>query len=371
MLTMIKQNWQRVLLAIIILVICSLNKPASSAEFKVGQIAIVIKDNVEFKEGDKVVNKASIGQVIEVGQYNKGWIWVLSSKGWIHEKNVLDLKTIVAQKTESIKKKPTPLDYHLRGIAYHHLKKHDEAISDLSVALKSDPKNYAILVNRGNTYWVMGKNDLAIADFSSAIKLNNKNAVMYHNRGVIYTIEKKYDLAISDINKALELDSKYADAYKSRGVLFRSQGKYGLAMIDYNKAIELNPYMVSAFEQRAYIWTTKKDYTRAVDDFNKALHLNGKSKVALNDLAWILSTCPDEKLRDGKRAVELALKGCKLTEYKDWNRLDTLSAAYAEAGNFEKAVEWIKKTIELAPQIQKQALKKKEALYQSQKPLRE
>jgi hypothetical protein len=35
---------------------------------------------------------------------------------------------------------------------------------------------------------------------------------------------------------------------------------------------------------------------------------------ALNNLAWVLCTSPEDKLRDGKRAVELAAKACELTD---------------------------------------------------------
>lgn len=55
-----------------------------------------------------------------------------------------------------------------------------------------------------------------------------------------------------------------------------------------------------------------------------------------------MATCPEGKYRDGKRAVELAEKAVKLEETP--NRLNTLAAAYAEAGRFKDAI----KTQEIA-----------------------
>jgi tetratricopeptide (TPR) repeat protein len=49
-----------------------------------------------------------------------------------------------------------------------------------------------------------------------------------------------------------------------------------------------------------------------------------------------MATCPDGRYRDGKRAVELAEKAVALRD--DANFLDTLAAAYAEAGRFQEAI---------------------------------
>jgi len=77
-------------------------------------------------------------------------------------------------------------------------------------------------------------------------------------------------------------------------------------------------------------------------------------------------------LRDGKRAVELATRVCELTEWKYANPLDTLAAAYAEVGDFDKAVEWQEKASKLYTDADDR--KKGEdrlKLYQQRKPYRE
>ena len=50
--------------------------------------------------------------------------------------------------------------------------------------------------------------------------------------------------------------------------------------------------------------------------------------------------------RDGKRAVAVATKLGELTEWKNPDALDTMAAAYAEAGQFDDAVKWEKKAME-------------------------
>jgi len=52
------------------------------------------------------------------------------------------------------------------------------------------------------------------------------------------------------------------------------------------------------------------------------------------------ATCPDEKYRDGKKAIEFAKRGCELTNWKDPFKLGTLAAGYAELGDITQAVRW-------------------------------
>jgi serine/threonine protein kinase/tetratricopeptide (TPR) repeat protein len=59
---------------------------------------------------------------------------------------------------------------------------------------------------------------------------------------------------------------------------------------------------------------------------------------ALNNIARLLATCEDSAVRDGAAAMAYAEKAVAATNRKNPGILDTLAAAYAEAGQFAKAV---------------------------------
>ena len=59
---------------------------------------------------------------------------------------------------------------------------------------------------------------------------------------------------------------------------------------------------------------------------------------AWNALAWILATSENSAIQAGSNGVVFAEKAVAATDHKNPANLDTLAAAYAEVGQFEKAV---------------------------------
>ena len=84
------------------------------------------------------------------------------------------------------------------------------------------------------------------------------------------------------------------------------------------------------------------------------------------------ATSQDDSIRDGRQAIADATKACEMTEWKEPNFLDTLAAAYAEAGEFEQAVGWQEKAIALSDddETAKKILQMHLESFQAGKPLR-
>ncbi len=194
----------------------------------------------------------------------------------------------------------------------------------------------------------------------------------YIQRGAAWYDKNQYDKAIADLNEAIRLDPTYAIAYNNRGVAWQHKKEYDKAIADLNEAIRLEPTYAIAYNNRGNAWRDKKNYDKAIADYNEAIRLDPKDADVHNALAWLRATCPDESLRDGRKAVELATRACDLTECKDVNKLDTLAAAYAEVGDFDKAIEWQEKANKLYTNANDR--KKGEdrlRLYQDKKPYRD
>jgi hypothetical protein len=70
--------------------------------------------------------------------------------------------------------------------------------------------------------------------------------------------------------------------------------------------------------------------------------------MVLNNLAWVLATCPDARVRNGAEAVGLAQRACRQAGPREPNYLATLAVAYAEAGDFDRALATIRQAGQIA-----------------------
>jgi tetratricopeptide (TPR) repeat protein len=136
-------------------------------------------------------------------------------------------------------------------------------------------------------------------------------------------------------------------AYELRGTARKSLGNLEGALADFNEAVKLAPSAVMPYNYRAGVHYARQNYAAAVRDHMEALKRDPRHSGTFNQLAWVWSTCPDPDVRNGQRARECATRACELTEWGEAGFLDTLAAACAECGEFDDAVKWQEKAMEL------------------------
>ena len=213
--------------------------------------------------------------------------------------------------------------------------------------------------------------DKALADCNEAIRLDPRDALGYYNRGGVWLKRAQYDKAIADLDEAIRLEPGKAVAYGGRGMAWAMKHDRDRAIADYSEAIRRDPRLAWVYAYRGWNWQMKGRIDQALADLNEAIRLDPRNVSAHNGLAWIRATSPESKYRDGKQAVALATHACDLAAWKDPYVIDTLAAAYAEAGDFAAALKWQAKSDSLIPNDRRKpdaAARLK--LYQAGKPYR-
>jgi tetratricopeptide (TPR) repeat protein len=133
-----------------------------------------------------------------------------------------------------------------------------------------------------------------------------------------------------------------------RAQIFSSEGKYDLAIKDCNEALRQYRGCVEAALLRAKINARLGKYAEALKEFNSLASLHPRPVTlarVLSDRAWFYSTCPNASFRNGQQAVKDAKAACSIMVWKDENMIDTLAAAYAEAGDFNSAVQYAQQAL--------------------------
>jgi tetratricopeptide (TPR) repeat protein len=96
------------------------------------------------------------------------------------------------------------------------------------------------------------------------------------------------------------------------------------------------------------LFSGQTNFVAAIRQYERALRINPNYVEVQNNLAWILATCPDAAFRDGPRAVALARSSDRLSRGTLAPVLDTLAAAYAEAGQYPEAVATARRALAVA-----------------------
>ena len=189
-------------------------------------------------------------------------------------------------------------------------------------------------------------------------------------RGLVLYRQNKIDEAIFDLTRAIRRAPNLPIAYGNRGICYVYQNEFDKAIADHTRQHELDPRSPFALSNRGVAWLGKGDFERAKQDFEAAEKIAPELDETLNGFAWFLATCPDENYRDGELAVTKAKLACESSKYKDWYQLDTLAAAYAETEDFDEAIEWAEKALEVAPEEKKHLCREQLARFKNKQPCR-
>ena len=266
-------------------------------------------------------------------------------------------------------KEPTPL---LQMARAHGLKTdYKAALDDLNEADQLDPANLAVFLLRASVYEEMNEREKALADVDRVLKLAPDLTAAMRLRAVILAGSGKFTEAATQLEQLHREAPADEDVALQLALLYNAAKKPRKALQMFDKMLAEKPGNADALRGRADALLSMGKQAEAVADYEKVLALDPKDAEVLNNFAWVLATSPDEKLRNGKRALELATRSAELTSYKQAHILSTLAAAYAELGDFDSARKWSQKSVEVGKESLKEELQKELQSYQANKPWRE
>ena len=175
-------------------------------------------------------------------------------------------------------------------------------------------------------------------DLSRAIILDDIGEVLVHKGDL--------DQAIPYFRQSLDARPDYSYSRYNLGTTLFQKGDVDGAIAEWQKVLSFQPGDTETLTNIGNAFALKHMLGEAIQHYEKAIQSDPESERASNNLAWILSTAPDASFRNGVRAVELAKNATQISRNPLYIR--TLAAAYAEAAQFEAAVQTASRAAETA-----------------------
>jgi tetratricopeptide (TPR) repeat protein len=246
----------------------------------------------------------------------------------------------------------------------------DQALKAFELAIQWDPNCWLALHNRAVSRAQQGDLKGALDDFNRTLTLNPGLAVAYRNRGELLAALGRTEEAIADYDSALAQMPSDAELYDMRGHALHRAGRYDESIADFGDAVRLAPQDAAPFAHRGNVYAELGEFERAIADFRQALSIDSESVEAHRSLAWLLATCPNRQFRNPRAAVASAEQAARLAAPGDPFVLDALAAAYANAGQFDRAVRYQQEAITNVPGNFAEPFGARLALYEQRRPYR-
>ncbi len=249
-------------------------------------------------------------------------------------------------------------------------------------ALDVTSENYIAHSNLGDVYAAEGKLDEAIKEYKEAIRIAPQLPNPYNDLGKAYAMQNKMDDAFAMFSSAIQLAPNLPEAQWNYGHALVLRGRVAEGLAEMEKSVRQRPDNIE--KQREFAeelfstgkgadalpyceavaqakpndphaqfflgaaYLAQKREKEAAKSFATSVRLAPDNPQCLNALAWIYATSDQRDLRNGPEAVRLAGQACAITKRQNVVELETLAAAYAQAGRFEDAIKTAREMLALA-----------------------
>jgi len=211
--------------------------------------------------------------------------------------------------------------------------------------------------------------------FKHALAVTTNNDVAENNLGIVFLGKGKLDEAISLLQSAVDLRPDNSPAHENLAKALLQKGQVADALVHYRKLLDLQPDNMEVHNIVGTVLVQQGSVQEGVEEWQKVLSVEPDNGNAMSNLAWVFATSPDQSIRNGAKAVQLAEQAVRISGGRIAILFRTLAAAYAENGRFVDAIQTAERGVELANSQGNSGLATELqahiALYRERQPLRD
>ncbi len=243
-----------------------------------------------------------------------------------------------------------------------------EEIVGYESMIRQDPSRIQLHDDVALLYLDLGRASEAAVHLEASVRLKPESAAAHFNFGTALTVAGRLDEAIDHYQKALQIRPDYGLAHNNLGNVLLRLGNADEALEHFREALRLEPSNTEAHYNVGSVLRSRGDLSAAAGQFRQAVQLDPAWIPAVASLAWLLATAPDAALRNANEAIRFAEQAADFTGRQDASALDILAAAYAAAGQFDRAVATSQAALGLNPDAAlAAAIRRRQELYKQHK----
>ena len=225
-----------------------------------------------------------------------------------------------------------------RGVVSVQKGEYDQAVEAFAAALKADPDNVNIRVSLARTLYLAGRREAADREFAEALRRDPDHVLANFLSGVLLQAQGREEAALAHYRRVLKQVPDHSGAHHFLAHLLMKQGHYAQAAKHYAASLRKSPRDYPAlFMEAMALYRAGAPQTRVKALLEQGVSEHPDKWMFSYALARLLAASPDDQVRDGERALELARK--LYDQNPGFQNAEALALAFAEVGDYKKAVE--------------------------------
>jgi serine/threonine protein kinase len=212
----------------------------------------------------------------------------------------------------------------------------------LDFIVNTDP-SFSQLVAQGASLRTLGRLDEALECYEAAIRIEPNNPVVWVNKGNVLSSLKKPADSMRSYERALQLDPACDMAWINKGIQLHAGERYVEAVQCFDQVIRLNPQHGLAWNRKGKSLVAQNQIKSAIDCYEKAIEADPVDGVACTNMADALS-----RVGDGAAAFVWYERALAINS-KSRNALVGKAELLIGLSRFDEALQFLEFALKLDP----------------------
>jgi tetratricopeptide (TPR) repeat protein len=226
----------------------------------------------------------------------------------------------------------------------------------------------------GTALFLSGDARGAVEQFEEALRLSPGFAKAHFSLGVIMASNGQPEQAVAHWFAAIKSEPGYVEARLQLANALRRGGQFAASLPHYDYIIKTDPRVPEAKFGYAAALIRLRRYAEARDRLVAAMSEYPAEPSFAHAAARLFAAAPDDRVRDGKRAMAIIQDLVGSRGLRSSDALETMAMAQAESGQFSSATTWQREAIAAASRAGERGIAERIAdnlkLYEAGRPCR-